>query len=71
MAIQKANERKATVQGTCKLLKNFLDAEAKFIKEPRGQQPGPSVRKRQRCFPTSCWPLTPRAVPRRNQNRVV
>jgi hypothetical protein len=31
-AIQKANERKATVQGACKLFKNFLDAEARFIK---------------------------------------
>jgi hypothetical protein len=32
MAIQKANERKATVQGACKLFKNFLEAEARFIK---------------------------------------
>jgi len=32
MAIQKANERKATVQEACKLFKNFLAAEAKFIK---------------------------------------
>ena len=32
MAIQKANERKATVQEACKLFKNFLTAEAKFIK---------------------------------------
>jgi len=31
-AIQKANERKATVQGACKLFKNFLDADARFIK---------------------------------------
>jgi len=33
-AIQVANERKAktTVQGACKLFKNFLDAEARFIK---------------------------------------
>jgi hypothetical protein len=31
MAIQKANERKATVQEACKLFKNFLAAEAKFI----------------------------------------
>jgi hypothetical protein len=31
-AIQKANERKATVQEACKLFKNFLGAEAKFIK---------------------------------------
>jgi hypothetical protein len=32
IAIQKANERKATVQEACKLFKNFLGAEAKFIK---------------------------------------
>ena len=32
MAIQKANERKANVQEACKLFKNFLAAEAKFIK---------------------------------------
>src|SRR5262245_4670947 len=32
MAIQKANERKATVQEACKLFKAFLAAEAKFIK---------------------------------------
>src|SRR5215813_253465 len=31
-AIQTANERKATVQEACKLFKNFLSAEAKFIK---------------------------------------
>jgi hypothetical protein len=31
-AIQKANEKKATVQEACKLFKNFLGAEAKFIK---------------------------------------
>jgi hypothetical protein len=31
-AIQKANEKKATVQDACKLFKNFLGAEAKFIK---------------------------------------
>jgi hypothetical protein len=31
-AIQKANERKATVQEACKLFKNFLGAEEKFIK---------------------------------------
>jgi hypothetical protein len=31
-AIQKANEKKATVQEACKLFKNFLAAEAKFIK---------------------------------------
>ena len=31
-AIQKANERKATVQEACKLFRNFLSAEAKFIK---------------------------------------
>jgi hypothetical protein len=31
-AIQKANERKATVQDACKLFRNFLVAEAKFIK---------------------------------------
>jgi len=31
-AIQKANERKATVQEACKLFKNFLGAESKFIK---------------------------------------
>ena len=30
-AIQKANERKATVQEACKLFKNFLAAEARFI----------------------------------------
>jgi hypothetical protein len=32
IAIQKANERKATVQDACKLFRNFLGAEAKFIK---------------------------------------
>src|SRR5262249_38160362 len=32
MAIQKANERKATVQEACKLFKTYLAAEAKFIK---------------------------------------
>jgi hypothetical protein len=32
MAIQKANEKKATVQEACKLFRNFLGAEAKFIK---------------------------------------
>jgi len=32
VAIQKANERKATVQEACKLFKNFLAAEAKFIR---------------------------------------
>src|SRR5258708_4550893 len=31
-AIQKANERKATVQEACKLFKSFLAAESKFIK---------------------------------------
>jgi hypothetical protein len=31
-AIQKANEKKASVQEACKLFKNFLGAEAKFIK---------------------------------------
>jgi hypothetical protein len=31
-AIQKANERRATVQEACKLFRNFLGAEAKFIK---------------------------------------
>jgi hypothetical protein len=31
-AIQKANERKATVKEACQLFKNFLGAEAKFIK---------------------------------------
>ena len=31
-AIQKANERKATVQEACKLFRNFLGAETKFIK---------------------------------------
>jgi hypothetical protein len=31
-AIQQANEKKATVQVACKLFKNFLGAEAKFIK---------------------------------------
>jgi hypothetical protein len=31
-AIQKANERKANVQEACKLFKNFLSAEGKFIK---------------------------------------
>jgi hypothetical protein len=30
-AIQKANERKATVQEACKLFKSFLAAESKFI----------------------------------------
>ena len=30
-AIEKANERKATVQEACKLFKNFLAAESKFI----------------------------------------
>jgi hypothetical protein len=32
MAIQKANERRATVQEACKLFKSFLAAESKFIK---------------------------------------
>jgi hypothetical protein len=32
MAIQKANERKATLQDACKLFKNFLAAETKFIR---------------------------------------
>jgi hypothetical protein len=32
MAIQKANERKATVQDACKLFKTYLTAEAKFIR---------------------------------------
>src|SRR5262245_10738996 len=32
MAIQKANERKATVQDACQLFKTFLVAEAKFIR---------------------------------------
>ena len=32
MAIQKANERKANVQEACRLFKNFLAAEAKFVK---------------------------------------
>jgi hypothetical protein len=32
MAIQKANERKADVKDACRLFKNFLAAEAKFIK---------------------------------------
>ncbi len=32
IAIQKANGRKATVQEACKLFRNFLGAEAKFIK---------------------------------------
>src|SRR5262245_24364703 len=32
MAVQKANERKATVQEACKLFKNLLAAEVKFIK---------------------------------------
>jgi hypothetical protein len=31
-AIQKANERRAPVQEACKLFKNFLAAESKFIK---------------------------------------
>jgi len=31
-AIQKANERKADVKEACKLFKNFLSAESKFIK---------------------------------------
>jgi hypothetical protein len=31
-AIQKANERKASVQEACKLFRNFLGAETKFIK---------------------------------------
>jgi hypothetical protein len=31
-AIQKANERKASVQEACKLFRNFFGAEAKFIK---------------------------------------
>jgi hypothetical protein len=31
-AIQKANERKATVQDACKLFKTFLAEEAKFIR---------------------------------------
>jgi hypothetical protein len=30
-AIQKANERKATVQEACKLFRSFLAAESKFI----------------------------------------
>jgi len=32
VAIRKANERKATVQEACKLFKNFLAAESKFIR---------------------------------------
>jgi len=32
MAIQKANERKATVQEACKLFRSYLAAEAKFIR---------------------------------------
>jgi hypothetical protein len=32
MAIQKANERRASVQEACKLFKNFLAAETKFIR---------------------------------------
>jgi hypothetical protein len=32
MAIQKANERRASVQEACKLFKTFLSAEAKFIR---------------------------------------
>jgi len=32
MAIQKANERKATVQEACRLFRTYLAAEAKFIK---------------------------------------
>jgi len=32
IAIQKANERKATVQEACKLFKTYLAAEAKFIR---------------------------------------
>jgi hypothetical protein len=32
MAIQKANERKASVQEACRLFKNFLAAETKFMK---------------------------------------
>jgi hypothetical protein len=32
MAIQKANERKVTVQDACKLFKTYLAAEAKFIR---------------------------------------
>jgi hypothetical protein len=32
MAIQKANERKASVQEACKLFRAYLSAEAKFIK---------------------------------------
>jgi len=32
MAIQKANERKATVQEACRLFRNYLSAEVKFIK---------------------------------------
>jgi len=31
-AIQKANERRATIQEACKLFKTYLAAEAKFIK---------------------------------------
>src|SRR5262245_20752895 len=32
MAIQKANERKGTVQEACRLFKNYLAAEVKFMK---------------------------------------
>jgi hypothetical protein len=32
LAIQKANERKVSVQEACRLFKNFLAAESKFIK---------------------------------------
>jgi hypothetical protein len=32
MAIQKANQRKASVQEACKLFRAFLSSEAKFIK---------------------------------------
>ncbi len=39
-AIQKANERKATVQEACKLFRSFLTAEAKFIKSLEDNSPG-------------------------------
>jgi hypothetical protein len=51
-AIQKANERKATVQEACKLFRDFLGAEAKFIKSleentrTRGVSPTRSSRPR-------------------------
>src|SRR5262245_41553536 len=35
LAIQKANERKATVQEACKLFRTFLATEAKFIRDSR------------------------------------